>query len=108
MGYFEVVRLYPTDPLHARKASIDTILPVGGSPDGKSPIAVKAGTTVAYNTYLMHRREDIWGTGSWTFQPERWDGKKLVGSISRSMVDHKPVLVVSRASLSILHYGLWC
>ena len=72
----EVVRLYPTGPLNARKASIDTILPIGGGPDGKAPIAVKAGTTVAYNTYLMHRWEDLWGPDSWEFRPERWDGKK--------------------------------
>ena len=72
----EVVRLYPTGPLNARKASTNTILPVGGGPDGKAPIAVKAGTTVAYNTYLMHRQNDLWGPDSWEFRPERWDGKK--------------------------------
>ncbi|KAF2184637.1 cytochrome P450 [Zopfia rhizophila CBS 207.26] len=72
----EVVRLYPTGPLNARKASNDTILPIGGGPDGKAPVAVKAGTTVAYNTYLMHRREDLWGSDSWEFRPERWEGKK--------------------------------
>lgn len=72
----EVVRLYPTGPLNARKAFINTVLPVGGGVDGKSPVAVKAGTTVAYNTYLLHRREELWGEGSWDFKPERWEGRK--------------------------------
>lgn len=72
----EVVRLYPTGPLNARKAIVNTVLPVGGGVDGKSPVAVKAGTTVAYNTYLLHRREELWGEDSWDFKPERWEGKK--------------------------------
>lgn len=72
----EVVRLYPTGPLNARKASVDTILPVGGGLDGKSPVAVKAGTTVAYNTYLMHRWQEAWGDDAWEFKPERWEGRK--------------------------------
>ncbi|KAL8864599.1 MAG: hypothetical protein Q9198_009761 [Flavoplaca austrocitrina] len=75
----EVVRLYPTGPLNARKASVNTVLPVGGGGDGKAPVAVKAGTTVAYNTYLLHRREELWGEGSWDFQPERWEGRKTTG-----------------------------
>ena len=72
----EVVRLYPTGPLNARKSSVDTVLPTGGGPDGQSPIAVQAGTTVAYNTYLMHRREELWGSDSWEFKPERWENRK--------------------------------
>ncbi len=72
----EVVRLYPTGPLNARKAFVNTVLPVGGGADGKSPVAVKAGTTVAYNTYLLHRRDELWGEGSWDFKPERWEGRK--------------------------------
>ncbi|KAH7125686.1 cytochrome P450 [Dendryphion nanum] len=72
----EVLRLWPTAPLNARKASKDTVLPVGGGADGRSPIAVKAHTTVAYNVYLMHRSETLWGDDGWDFKPERWEGKK--------------------------------
>ena len=74
---FEVVRLYPTGPLNARKASQDTVLPVGGGADGSSPVAVKAGTTVAYNTCLMHRRKELWGEDAWSFRPERWADRKI-------------------------------
>jgi cytochrome P450 len=73
----ELLRLYPTGPLNARKASRNTILPVGGGPDGKSPVAVKAGTTVAYNTYLMHRSEQVWGDDAWSLRPERWAERKI-------------------------------
>ncbi|KAF2123013.1 cytochrome P450 [Lophiotrema nucula] len=73
---FEVVRLYPTGPLNARKASVNSILPTGGGRDGLKPIAVQKGTTVAYNTYLMHRREELWGPDAWKFRPARWEGKK--------------------------------
>ena len=75
----EVVRLYPTGPLNARKALVNTVLPVGGGADGKSPVAVKAGTTVAYNTYLLHRRSSLWGSDSWSFNPQRWSGRKAAG-----------------------------
>lgn len=74
---FEVVRLYPTGPLNARKATVDTVLPVGGGPDAKTPIAVQKGTIVAYNTYLMHRLKEFWGDNSWDFRPERWEGRKV-------------------------------
>ncbi|KAH8884161.1 cytochrome P450, partial [Thozetella sp. PMI_491] len=74
---FEVVRLYPTGPLNARQATCDTVLPLGGGPEGKDPVAVQAGTTVAFNTYLMHRRTDIWGPEAWAFLPERWADRKV-------------------------------
>ncbi|KAF2269792.1 cytochrome P450 [Lojkania enalia] len=73
---FEVLRLYPTGPLNARKATIDTVLPVGGGADGKNPIAIRAGSTVVFNTYLMHRWEELWGPDSWEFKPERWEDRK--------------------------------
>ena len=73
---FEVLRLYPTGPLNARKATVDTILPVGGGAHGKSPIAVPKGATVAFNSYLMHRWEECWGADSWEFNPDRWEGKR--------------------------------
>jgi len=72
----EVFRLYPTGPLNARKAFVDTVLPTGGGVDGKSPVAVQKGTSVAFNTYLMHRREELWGPDAWEFKPERWKGRK--------------------------------
>lgn len=74
---FEVLRLYPTGPLNARMASCNTVLPLGGGKDGQSSVAVKAGTTVAYNTYLLHRRKEFWGDDAWEFRPERWENRRV-------------------------------
>jgi cytochrome P450 len=51
----------------------DTVLPLGGGPDGKSPIFIKAGTQVNYHVYVMHRREDLYGKDADEFKPERWE-----------------------------------
>ncbi|KAK4442278.1 cytochrome P450 [Podospora aff. communis PSN243] len=70
----ESLRMYPVVPGNTREAICDTILPVGGGDDGKSPIFVKAGTPVLYNVYAMHRRKDIYGEDADEFNPDRWDG----------------------------------
>jgi cytochrome P450 len=54
-------------------AITDTVLPVGGGPDGKSPILVKAGTQVNYQVWVMHRRKDLYGEDAEEFKPERWE-----------------------------------
>ncbi|OJD15117.1 hypothetical protein AJ78_04602 [Emergomyces pasteurianus Ep9510] len=69
----EALRLWPVVPGNARTAVRDTILPRGGGPDGKSPILVKKGTTLAYSVFSMHRREDIYGPDASEFRPERWE-----------------------------------
>ncbi|KAK9323804.1 cytochrome P450 [Lipomyces orientalis] len=72
----EVLRLYPSVPLNYRCAVKDTVLPVGGGTDGKSPIFVRKGDTVAYSVYVMHRRKDFFGDDADEFRPERWaEGK---------------------------------
>ncbi|KAJ5314857.1 uncharacterized protein N7443_001741 [Penicillium atrosanguineum] len=71
----ESLRLYPVVPANIRTAVRDTILPVGGGPDGKSPVFVPRGTSVSYHPYALHRREDIFGPDAMEFKPERW--KKL-------------------------------
>jgi hypothetical protein len=60
-------------PQNARMAINDTVLPLGGGPDGKSPIFIKAGTQVNYHVYAMHRREDLYGKDADEFKPERWE-----------------------------------
>lgn len=50
----------------------DTTIPLGGGPDGKSPIFVPAGAQVNYQVYSMHRREDLYGEDAAEFKPERW------------------------------------
>jgi cytochrome P450 len=51
----------------------DTVLPLGGGPDGKSPLFVPKGTLVVYTPYAMHRRKDYYGEDADEFRPERWE-----------------------------------
>lgn len=69
----EVLRVLPPVPTNARFAVTDTTLPVGGGPDGKSPIFVPKGLRVMYQVSLMHRRKDLWGEDADEFRPERWE-----------------------------------
>lgn len=52
-------------------------LPVGGGPDGQSPILIRKGEDVIYSLYSMHRRTDLYGSDAETFRPERWENKQL-------------------------------
>jgi cytochrome P450 monooxygenase len=51
----------------------DTTLPVGGGPDGKSPIFIQKGDVVQVNKSVMHRDKDVWGEDAEEFKPERWE-----------------------------------
>ncbi|CCX14453.1 cytochrome P450 [Pyronema domesticum] len=74
----EVLRLYPSVPLNGRDCVRNTVLPVGGGPDGLSPVFVHKGMRVQYSVYAMHRRKDIYGEDALEFRPERWgDGSKI-------------------------------
>ncbi|KAB8275173.1 cytochrome P450 [Aspergillus minisclerotigenes] len=72
----EVLRLLPPIPINFRIAAKDTCLPVGGGPDGSSPVYVGKGAMVFYSVYSMHRRTDIWGQDAHAFRPERWETAK--------------------------------
>jgi cytochrome P450 len=65
--------MHPVVPGNSRIAYKDTVIPVGGGPDGKSPVFVEKGTIVAYWPYAMHRRTDIYGPDADEFVPERWE-----------------------------------
>ena len=72
----ESLRLYPVVPGNSREAIADTVLPVGGGRDGKSPMFVPKGTIVGWSLYSMHRRNDLYGPDAEEFRPERWLGDK--------------------------------
>ncbi|KAI7221636.1 cytochrome P450 [Hortaea werneckii] len=72
----ETLRLYQSVPLNSRVAVRDTILPVGGGPDGTKPIAIRKGQQVLWNIYAMQRRKDLWGDDALEFIPERWEDPK--------------------------------
>ncbi len=68
----ESLRLYPVVPENARQATVDTVLPVGGGKDEKSPVFVAKGQFVHWSLYTMHRRKDLYGDDAEDFKPERW------------------------------------
>jgi cytochrome P450 len=67
------LRLYPPVPVNTRTATQTTVLPTGGGPDGKSPVLIPKGSSVAFSIYSMHRRPDLYGMDAALFRPERWE-----------------------------------
>ena len=60
-------------PVNGRTAIRDNVLPLGGGPDGKSPLLVPKGYGIGYSVYAMQRRKDLWGEDAEEFRPERWE-----------------------------------
>jgi cytochrome P450 len=67
------LRLYPPVPVNTRTATQNTVLPTGGGLDGRSPVLVPKGSSVALSIYSMHRRPDLYGMDAALFRPERWE-----------------------------------
>lgn len=67
------LRLYPVFPQMNRVSLTDTTLPVGGGPNGNSPIYVPKGTMFDTSYYVLHRLHSIWGPSAEAFDPDRWD-----------------------------------
>ncbi|KAI1460525.1 putative cytochrome P450 alkane hydroxylase [Annulohypoxylon moriforme] len=68
----ESLRLFPPFVTNSRVANKDTVLPVGGGPEGKSPLFVSKGEVVMYNIFAMQRRKEFFGDDVEEFRPERW------------------------------------
>ncbi|PSN61127.1 cytochrome P450 [Corynespora cassiicola Philippines] len=68
----ESQRMYPIVPSNEREALHDNILPRGGGSDGSAPILVPKGCYVAFHTWSLHRRPDIYGPDAHVFNPDRW------------------------------------
>ncbi|KFX91306.1 hypothetical protein V490_05974 [Pseudogymnoascus sp. VKM F-3557] len=73
----ESLRLYPSVPQNMRYANRNTTLPVGGGPDGKSPVFVAKGQLIVYGVFSLHRRKDLYGEDADEYRPERWDGLRV-------------------------------
>ncbi|MCJ1462955.1 hypothetical protein MMC07_001559 [Pseudocyphellaria aurata] len=73
----ETLRLFPSVPVNTRTAHQTTTLPVGGGPDGQSPVLVRRGENVAFCVYAMHRRKDLYGDDAEDFRPDRWEDEDL-------------------------------
>lgn len=65
--------MYPVVPGNSRTAVVDTVLPVGGGEDGKSPMFIAKGQTVQWSLFAMHRRKELFGEDALDFKPERWE-----------------------------------
>ena len=60
-------------PVNSRNALRSVVLPRGGSNCGQYLVIIRKGEDVAYSTYVMHRRRDIYGDDVEVFKPERWE-----------------------------------
>ncbi|TLD37325.1 cytochrome P450 [Venturia nashicola] len=69
----ESLRLHPVVPGNSRVALRDSVIPIGGGPEGKDPVFVPKGDLVIYTAYAMHRRKDFYGEDADEFRPERWE-----------------------------------
>lgn len=63
--------------MNVRVALKTTTIPMGGGPDGQSPILVPKGMGIGFAPYITHRDPDIYGEDADEFRPERWEGDKL-------------------------------
>ncbi|KAL0935909.1 N-alkane-inducible cytochrome P450 [Colletotrichum truncatum] len=69
----ETLRLFPPIATNSRMANKDCVIPVGGGPDGRSPMFVAKNNVVTYSTFVMHRRPELFGSDAEEFIPERWE-----------------------------------
>jgi cytochrome P450 len=111
------LRLYPPVPINTRFCKKTTALPVGGGPDGRSPLLVREGMPVAYSVYHMQRREDLYGSDTLAFRPERWDIPEIAnvgwgylpfnGGPRVCLGSKLKYKIIDRLSINARFRGLW-
>ncbi|KAK1625382.1 cytochrome P450 [Colletotrichum phormii] len=69
----ETLRLFPPIATNSRMANKDCVIPVGGGPDGRSPMFVAKNNVVTYSTFVMHRCPELFGSDAEEFIPESWE-----------------------------------
>ncbi|KAH8886862.1 cytochrome P450 [Thozetella sp. PMI_491] len=69
----EALRLASPIAANSREAARDTVLPLGGGPDGSQPILIPKGTAVRWSSFSMHRNKEVYGEDAEEFRPERWE-----------------------------------
>ncbi|KAB8067550.1 cytochrome P450 [Aspergillus leporis] len=72
----ETHRLIPNNVTQVRACIADTVLPLGGGPDGQAPLRVKKGEIVSVSKNVMYRDPDHWGADAEEYHPERWEGRR--------------------------------
>ena len=74
----ETLRLHLPASRIARVALRDTVLPVGGGPDARSPLFINKGKVIEMDLYSLQRDPKIWGSDADEFRPQRWkEGRPL-------------------------------
>ncbi|USW48519.1 Putative cytochrome P450 [Septoria linicola] len=68
----EAIRVRPTLSVHGRRATCDTVVPVGGGASGEDPLFVSQGTYVVYSNYALYRNPAVFGAEIDAFRPDRW------------------------------------
>ncbi|KAF5875415.1 putative cytochrome p450 alkane hydroxylase protein [Botrytis fragariae] len=69
----ESLRLHPTAGFLRRVCHKNTILPLGGGPDGQAPFLVRKGSSITCDIHTLHRDKTYWGVDADDFRPERWE-----------------------------------
>ncbi|MCJ1472396.1 hypothetical protein MMC13_001044 [Lambiella insularis] len=73
----ECFRLIAPFAMNIRRCTVDTVLPSGGGPEGRSPISIRKGTEINMVYLLTQKDPDIWGEDAAQFRPERWEDPDL-------------------------------
>ena len=68
----ETLRLHLPASRITRIALRDTVLPVGGGPDARSPLFIAKGKVIEMDLYSLQRDPKIWGSDAGEFKPQRW------------------------------------